>query len=164
MFTLSFHAFYLYNQCHIYGFVHIISREIFFTWPSYRSSSIFLTIMRWSASSSLIHSIRTCNSSLTKGSLNDWGWIIARCSFSPILKRRHSFGIRQIYFMLGGFFVTHVGHNLLVEFQVHSVIQANQWHVYPLPGRLVLRIKKKQLKIPNFLSIYTITWKYFLLK
>lgn len=53
------------------------------TCPSYRSSSMFLTIIRWSANSSLIQSIRIWSNSLTCGSSKDCGWMMARCSLSP---------------------------------------------------------------------------------
>lgn len=55
------------------------------TWPSYMSSSSCCTMMRCSASSSLIQSISILCSLTTSGSFIDCGSITARCSCSPIV-------------------------------------------------------------------------------
>lgn len=110
------------------------------TCPSYKSSSMFLTIIRSSANSSLIQSINNPINSLTSGSFSDCGWIMARCSLSPENKEFQW----KIYSSVNSvktiviFKSTYVKYNLLVEYLVDLEHQGCRLHVGPPLGFLVL--------------------------
>lgn len=113
------------------------SHNLCSTCPSYRSSSMFLTMIRWSASSSLIQSIRMCSNSCTLGSSRDLGWIMARSSLSP--EQRHKYYKSIAFYM--GVTETYAEHNPLVESLGRLVFQASRWQSVPQSALLALWIR-----------------------
>lgn len=104
------------------------------TWPSYKSSSMSLTMIRSLANSSFTQSIRMLISSLTAGSFNDCGWIMARDSLSPVsmyVKMKIQMNLFETW-KFNCLTITYAKYSLQGEILVHLASQARRSHVDPL--------------------------------
>lgn len=110
------------------------SQSLCNTWPSYMSSSSCCTMIRCSASSSLIQSISILCSLTTSGSFIDCGSITARCSCSPIVcdKRITNYCSSPFSHLLSlSLSFTYVVHNPRVVCQTDWENQGSRLRIYP---------------------------------